>query len=40
MQKTRPIPRERLERRLRHRFGLSRHLARSIADLRRNEVLE
>ncbi len=40
MQKTRPIPRERLERRLRHAFGLPEHLARSIADLRRNEVLE
>ena len=40
MEKHTPAPRERLERRLRHRYGLSRHLARSIADLRKLEAFE
>lgn len=33
-------PRERLERRLRHQLGLSRHLARTIADLRHDEAVK
>ncbi|SDD11504.1 hypothetical protein [Ruegeria marina] len=32
-------PHERLERRLRHQYGLPEHLARTIADLRHNKVV-
>lgn len=38
MQEYRQTPRERLERRLRHQFGLPDYLARSIAEMRQNEV--
>ena len=40
MDKHTPTPRERLERRLRHRYGISRHLARSVADLRQQEAMQ
>lgn len=38
MEQYRQTPRERLERRLRHQFGLPDHMARSIAEMRQNEV--
>lgn len=38
MQEYRQTPRERLVRRLRHQFGLPDYLARSIAEVRQNEM--